>query len=74
VIFGGTIETMDYGDLWVLDVAQLAWTQLPGTGAPKPRGFASAGYDPGTDSYFVVGGLQQPKGITVSDGWQLTLK
>jgi hypothetical protein len=73
VVFGGTIETMDYGDLWVLDVAQLTWTQLPGDGAPKPRGFASAGYDPGTDSYFVVGGLQQPKDILLSDGWQLTL-
>jgi len=74
VVFGGTVETMDFGDLWLLDVAALTWTQLPGTGAPKARGFASAGYDPGTDSYFVVGGLQQPKSVTLTDGWKLTLQ
>ncbi len=74
VVFGGTVETSDLGDLWMLDVASLTWTQLPSAGAPPARGFASAGYDPGTDSYFVVGGLQQPSDVTVADGWKLTLK
>jgi hypothetical protein len=74
VVFGGTLETSDFGDLWVLDVASLAWTQLAGDGAPSARGFASAGYDPGTDRYFVVGGLQQPSDVKLTDGWALSLQ
>ena len=75
VVFGGTLETMDYGDLWLLDVAALTWTQLPPTGAgPSARGFASAGYDPGTDVHFVVGGFQQPGDTSLSDGWKLQLE
>ena len=73
VVFGGTIETMDYGDLWLLDLASLTWTQLPAIVAPSVRGFASAGYDPGTDSSFVVRGLQSQGDTLLSDGWKLTL-
>jgi hypothetical protein len=73
VVFGGTIETMDYGDLWLLDLTSLTWTQLPGIDAPSVRGFASAGYDPGSDSSFVVGGLQTQGDTLLSDGWKLTL-
>lgn len=73
VVFGGTDETSDRGDLWLLDVASLTWTQLDGTGAPSARGFASAGYDPVTDAYVVVGGLAQPSDATQSDGWELQL-
>jgi hypothetical protein len=73
IVFGGTDETMDYGDLWVLDVAAQTWTQLAGDGAPSARGFASAGWDPGSSSFFVVGGLQQPSDVLVADGWKLTL-
>jgi len=64
---------MDYGDLWLLDLASLTWTQLPGIVAPSVRGFASAGYDPGSDSSFVVGGLQTQGDTLLSDGWKLTL-
>jgi len=73
IVFGGTIETEDRGDLWLLDVPSLTWTQLQATGGPSPRGFASAGYSPATDSYFVVGGLHQPEGTMLTDGWKLTL-
>jgi hypothetical protein len=73
VIFGGTVETMDHGDLWTLDVPTLTWTQLMVDGAPMPRGFASAGYDPTTDAYFVVGGLAQPSAVTMADGFKLVL-
>ncbi|MGH7294600.1 MAG: Kelch repeat-containing protein [Polyangiaceae bacterium] len=74
VVFGGTDETADRGDLWLLDVASLTWTQLDAAGTPPARGFASAGYDPGTDSYVVVGGLAQPSDQTLSDGWKLELR
>lgn len=74
VIFGGTDETVDRGDAWLLDVASLTWTQLAPSGEPSPRGFSSSGYDPTTDSYFVVGGLQLPAGTMVSDGWKLQLQ
>jgi hypothetical protein len=74
VVFGGTDETSDRGDLWLLDVASLTWTQLDGTGAPSARGFASAGYDPTTDAYFVIGGFEQPSNAIASDGWKLTLQ
>jgi hypothetical protein len=73
VVFGGTIETMDYGDLWLLDVNAMTWTQLSGNGAPPVRGFASSGFDPGTGAWFVVGGLQMQGGVTLTDGWKLQL-
>ena len=74
VVFGGTDETVDRGDLWLLDVASLTWTQLPGDGAPSARGFASAGYDPSTDSYVVIGGFTQPQDLMMKDGWKLELR
>ena len=74
VVFGGTVESMDYADLWMLDVAAMTWTKLPSDGAPNARGFASAGYDPSTDSYVVVGGLAQPSLTAFSDGYRLTLR
>lgn len=74
VVFGGTDETVDRGDLWLLDAAALTWTQLPQAGAPSARGFASSGYDPVTDSYVVIGGFQQPSDVALSDGWKLELR
>jgi Galactose oxidase, central domain len=74
VIFGGTDETVDRGDLWMLDVGSLVWTQLSKTAPASARGFASAGYDPTSDSYIVIGGLQQPAGTRLSDGWKLELR
>ena len=74
VVFSGTDETADRDDLWLLDAASLTWTELPKGGAPSARGFASAGYDPTTDSYVVVGGLRQPSFALMTDGWKLELR
>ena len=72
-VFGGTIDTKDLKDVWVLDAATLTWTQLPDDAAPKARGFTSTGYDPASDSYFVFGGLTQPSSFPMRDGWQVKL-
>jgi hypothetical protein len=73
LVFGGTIETQDLGDVWLLDVANLTWTNLPNFGAPPARGFASSGFDPSSNSYVIVGGLQQPSSVTLTDGWKMQI-
>jgi len=72
-LFGGTVDTKDLKDVWVFDAATLTWTQLPDDTAPKARGFASSGYDPVSDSFFVFGGLLQPSDVAMKDGWQVKL-
>jgi galactose oxidase-like protein len=74
LLFGGTIESMDYNDLWLFDANMGSWTQLPMDGAPLGRGFAAFGYVPGDDAYFMFGGLSQPIGNSLADGFRLRIR
>jgi hypothetical protein len=74
IVFGGTIESEDFADLWRFDAATNTWASLSSAGAPAARGFASAGWDPVVDALLVMGGLDQAQAEGLSDGWMLKLK
>jgi len=58
ILFGGWGDDVFYGDTWAFDSAAARWDEVDkgGAGAPEPRGFAAAAYDPATGSTVLFGG------------------
>jgi hypothetical protein len=73
IVFSGTIETMDFDDLWLFDAKVDQWKQIPAMSTPPARGFGSFGYT-AADDYVMFGGLQQPSNHGMADGYVLHLR
>ncbi|MBI4822419.1 MAG: hypothetical protein HY791_39530 [Deltaproteobacteria bacterium] len=78
VLFGGTEEVGDFGDLWVYHAdsetfEELTFRSESGTG-PSARAFASFVYDSARDEFRLFGGFQQPDFRALVDGWTLRLR
>jgi hypothetical protein len=75
LVFSGTIETLDFEELWMLDAEGLAWHLLEAPTGPVPeaRGFAPLTYDPASDAFFLVGGYAAPLHKAFSEVWKLVL-
>ncbi len=69
VVHGGTDDTQDMADTWVLDTDTLQWTELTLDGGPDDRAFATSGFD-GTGIY-VAGGLRVATSTALDDAWRL---
>ena len=75
VIFGGAdgwdVPGSCFNDVWALDLATLAWTQLTPSGTPPaPRGGVSGIYDPLRDRLVIHGGSDYPA-VLYGDTWVL---
>ncbi|MFO0594822.1 MAG: kelch repeat-containing protein [Myxococcaceae bacterium] len=74
MLFGGTNDTDDYGDLWLIDPLLSTFTETASTGGPGPRGFAASGVDEVTGRLYVFGGLHTQGFTAISEGWSLALE
>lgn len=79
IVFGGTKETSDFGDLWRFDAARNTWEELTAMGSgggdlPHARGFPLFGYDVASEQYLLFGGYTQPAYTDVRAGWSLRLR
>ena len=75
VIYGGLGGGVGpLGDVWALDLATTAWTELTPTGGPpSPRQFPSVVYDAPRDRMVVVGGSTDTAGALSDPFWSLSL-
>lgn len=71
ILFGGTNDADDFGDLWTIDPSTFTFTQQQLPGAPSARGFSASGVDPSTGVLYVFGGLI---GTTASSAEGFTLR
>ena len=73
VLFSGTEEHLDYKDLWLFDAKDERWIPLSMQGAPTERSFGAMIHDPGTDAYYLFGGMGMATFAGFSDAWRLDL-
>lgn len=71
LIFGGTNDTDDFGDLWIIDPIASTFERLDFPGGPSARGFAASGIDEDTGRLFVFGGLNVVGFTAYADSWVL---
>lgn len=74
LLFGGTNDTDDFDDLWVIDpiLSEFARQSVPG--GPSRRAFAASGVDETTGTLYVFGGLQTAGFVALAEGWTLQLR
>lgn len=54
-MFGGSDDTVDLNELWVLDVNKNEWSMIESQNAPSPRSGAKMVFDPVGNQLFVIG-------------------
>jgi hypothetical protein len=73
IVFGGTLGTACYGDLWQLSLSGIStWTPMWAGAGPSPRAFASMVYDARRQRIVLIGGRGQD-GAALDDVWFLPL-
>lgn len=74
LLFGGTNDTDDFDDLWVIDPVLSDFKLQSSSGGPSRRGFAASGLDEVTGTLYVFGGLQTAGFTALAEGWTLKLQ
>lgn len=67
-VFGGSNDTGELADLWILDVATSTWTQHA-TSGPPARGGPAGGFDPVAKQFVVFGGYDSQNDANLDDLW-----
>lgn len=74
LLFGGTNDLDDFGDLWVIDPVLVEFTRADVAGSPAARAFTASGVDAPSGTLYLFGGLEAASFTARSEGWAVSLE